>query len=281
MNMPENIENKTIAIVMTDIIGSTKFVQKNGAQKAAIWFSMHDRLTMSLIYENGGVFIDASDGMLCYFYSVKNAIEFAFKYKKKLIDKKFPFRSRIGIHWDDMIITKTNQKLVKGGAKRLNIEGIGKNICARTMSLCGKDQILLSHNAYISFKSRTYSNNNIPKNSLICLVGLYQFKGVNEPEQIYAIGTQESHLQPPQDSEKAKRIGGKNKIKVRLKHKKIKEIFEYFFWRIGLIVLFYMIYQLWPILRYFEKLNEIHYMLIYISEKLNEIFELLAKYKVK
>ena len=50
MTTPECVKSDTIAIVMTDIIGSTKFVQKHGAQKAAIWFSQHDRLTMSLIY---------------------------------------------------------------------------------------------------------------------------------------------------------------------------------------------------------------------------------------
>ena len=79
---PEDMKYATIAIVMTDIIGSTRFVQRNGASIAALWFSKHDKLTMTLIAEHGGQFIDASDGMLCYFNSVGDAIAFSFEYKK-------------------------------------------------------------------------------------------------------------------------------------------------------------------------------------------------------
>lgn len=258
MSVPENMHKATIAIVMTDIIGSTRFVQRNGANVAAIWFSKHDRLTMTLIAEHQGQFIDASDGMLCYFSNVGDAIAFSFEYKRKLRQYKFPFRSRIGIHWDDMIITKTNSKLVKGGAKRLNIEGLGKNICARTMSLCGPEQILLSKSAYSAFKSRVRHNRFIPKDVLVVMVGLYKFKGVSEPEQLYALGTEQSQIQPPPNSEKAKRIGGSKKIKTRLRQKKIKEIVEYFFWRLSIIYFTYLVWALWPFLRYFDWIDNLH-----------------------
>lgn len=246
--LPENMENASIAIVMTDIIGSTKFVQKHGASVAAQWFSIHDKITMSLIYEYGGQFIDASDGMLCYFASVGDAIAFGFAYKKKLRQKKFPFRSRLGIHWADMIITKTNQKLVKGGAKRMNIEGIGKNVCARIMSICGPEQILLSYSAHLQFKKRLSHHPHIPKKTMIVLVGLYQFKGVSNPEQVYAVGLTEAQLQPPPDGEKVKRLGGAKKIKMRLKYKSLKEKVEYIFWRIGFAATLVWIYFLWPLL---------------------------------
>lgn len=279
MTFNENAESKAIAIVMTDIIGSTKFVQKHGAKKAAVWFSYHDKITMSLIYEHRGVFIDASDGMLCYFNSIADSIAFSFEYKKSLIRHKFPFKSRIGIHWDKMIITKTSQKLVKGGAKRMNIEGIGKNICARTMSLCGPDQILMSHSAYLNFKSRISNNRFIPKDALVALVGLYSFKGVSKPEQIYALGTQQSHLQPPLDSEKAKRLGGKKKIKTRLAQKKALELVEYFFWRIGAIWTLIFIYYMWPILRYYNFVNDIHMFFQDIFLYFYGLFLIFSKYK--
>ena len=258
MTPPESIKSASIAIVMTDIIGSTKFVQKHGANVAAIWFSKHDRLTMTLIAEYQGSFIDASDGMLCYFNTVPDAIAFSFAYKKALKKYKFPFRSRIGIHWDNMIITKTSQKLVKGGAKRMNIEGIGKNICARTMSLCGPEQILMSQKAYLVFRSRISSNRFIPKDALIVLVGLYKFKGVKNPEVLYALGTETSQIQPPPSNEKAFRIGGRKKIKTSLKHKKVKEILEYFFWRFSLIFMTLVVYYLWPFLRYYDVIDDIH-----------------------
>lgn len=271
MNPPEDMTHARIAIVMTDIIGSTKFVQKNGATIAALWFSKHDKLTMTLIAEHGGQFIDASDGMLCYFSSVGDAIAFAFEYKKKLKNNRFPFKSRIGIHWDDMIITKTNQKLILGGAKRMNIEGIGKNICARTMSLCGPDQILMSHKAHTVFKSRLTRNRFIPNDVLVALVGIYKFKGVKEPEIIYALGTEQSQIQPPVSSEKAIRLGGKKKIKTRLRQKKSKELIEYFFWRIGFLNLMFMVYLNWNLIKNEKPFCYLDTVIIYITMILNLI----------
>ena len=62
-----NIVEATIAIVLTDIIGSTRFVQRNGSKVAASWFSLHDKAVMSFIAKNNGQVIDSSDGHLMYF----------------------------------------------------------------------------------------------------------------------------------------------------------------------------------------------------------------------
>ena len=97
---------------MTDIIGSTRFVQRYGAVKSSLWFSKNDKLIMSLIYQNNGTFIDASDGTLCYFDTISDAISFSFSYKRSLVKYKFPFRARLGIHWDEMISKKTKMKRI-------------------------------------------------------------------------------------------------------------------------------------------------------------------------
>ena len=210
---PQDMVSANIAIVLTDIIGSTKFVQNVGKELAATRFAQHDRMVMACISSNNGQLVDASDGHLMYFPSVQDAIAFAFKYKRRLQEIGFPFRSRVGIHWDSMLIVKSHEHVVRAGGKRINLEGLGKNIAARTMSLCGSNQILLSESAYKVFRSRLKSHPSIPKTALIAMVGLYRFKGVKKPEKIYAIGTEQAHLQPPKSNEKAKRIGGKNKIK--------------------------------------------------------------------
>ena len=238
----DNIVESNIAVVLTDIIGSTKFVQKNGSRIAAKWFGVHDKAVMNFIQRHNGRLVDASDGHLMYFGSVGDAIAFAFDYKKYLRVKKFPFRSRVGIHWDRMLIVKTEEHLVRAGGKRINLEGIGKNIAARTMSLCAAEQILLSASAYKVFKQTGHRNRFIPQNALIALVGLYKFKGVHEPEALYAIGQIQMQLQPPPDSEKAKRIGGNKKIKTRLKHKRWSEIFWWAIYRIAFIELLFIIY---------------------------------------
>ena len=239
--------NAEIAIVLTDIIGSTKFVQRNGPQVAATWFAAHDKLVMSLITRFNGQWIDSSDGHLMYFGTVQDAIAFASMYKFKL-KQHFPFASRIGIHWDSMLIVKTEQKLVAGGVKKVNIEGVGKNIAARTMSICGPNQILLSNRAYLKFKTRITSNPHIPKNVLIACAGLYRFKGITSPEQVWVLAFSQADIQPPSSNEKATRLGGNKKIKTHFKHKMLREKLFFLLTLLFKISLSYLIFIFWPFL---------------------------------
>ena len=248
MSLPDNMIDAEIAIVLTDIIGSTKFVQKHGSRIAATWFGVHDRMVMSLITRFNGQWVDNSDGHLMYFATIHDAIAFAFEYKSSLRKHKVPFRSRVGIHWDKMIITKTAKKLANAGVKRINIEGIGKNIAARTMSICGPEQILLSYNAINKFKRSQKKHRFIPRDARYALVGLYQFKGVREPEKVYALGTDIEHLQPPPNSEKVKRLGGAKKIKSRARDRKLKEWFWFICPKLAFLFLLYFVYICWPML---------------------------------
>ena len=61
------MKERYLAIVLLDIIGSTAFVQRAGAQVAAQWFQVHDRLARSLVYKHQGREIDRSDGFLLSF----------------------------------------------------------------------------------------------------------------------------------------------------------------------------------------------------------------------
>lgn len=254
----DNIVEAHIAIVLTDIIGSTKFVQRNGARAAAKWFGAHDKAVMNYIARHSGQLIDASDGHLMMFSTVVDAIGFAFEYKKFLRQKKFPFRSRVGIHWDKMLIVKSEAHMVRAGGKRINLEGIGKNIAARTMSICGEEQILMSKEAYFQYKKFGHRSRFIPEKALSALVGLYSFKGVAEPEAIYAIGLIQAQLQPPPDGEKAKRIGGAKKIKTRLRDKQLKELFFWFYNKIFIVTFIYILIGLVHISRNYHE-NVIFY----------------------
>jgi len=283
--LDENTVEAHIAIVLTDIIGSTKFVQKNGARIAAKWFGAHDKAVMNYIARHNGQLIDASDGHLMMFGTVSDAIAFAFEYKKYLRQKKFPFRSRVGIHWDKMLIVKSEAHMVRAGGKRINLEGIGKNIAARTMSICGAEQILLSYSAYMQFKKFGHRNRYIPKKALSALVGLYQFKGVSEPEAIYAIGLIQEQLQPPPDGEKAKRIGGAKKIKTRLRDKKIKELFFWFAYRLIFVAFCMFLWVLIQMSNRFHSNNiiynatglDLNYYLGWIIPFFENIYELLIR----
>ena len=93
---------KNLAIVLLDLIGSTAFVQKVGALKAAKWLQYHDRLARNLIYRFNGREIDRSDGFMLSFDTVLDAVNFALHYQAT-IPPKIRLNTRIGIHWGSII----------------------------------------------------------------------------------------------------------------------------------------------------------------------------------
>ena len=234
---------KNLAIVLLDLIGSTAFVQKVGALKAAKWLQYHDRLARNLIYRFNGREIDRSDGFMLSFDTVLDAVNFALHYQAT-IPPKIRLNTRIGIHWGSIIEVKQDDKFIDAGAKRVELEGISKNIAARTMSLCQAGQVLLTKEAIQIVKNRT--NMFTPKGTRYACMGLYKFKGVKEPQEIYAVGVEIQYLQPPPGSEKVKRLGGPKKIKSKARDRKIKEWLVWLFYRLTIINLLYLSYEFMP-----------------------------------
>jgi class 3 adenylate cyclase len=257
------IETK-LAIVLLDLIGSTKFVQKAGAMQAAKWLQHHDRLTRSLIFKFNGREIDRSDGFLLSFERPIDAVNFALIYQET-IPKRIKLGCRIGIHWGTVVEVKQDEIYTLTGAKSIELEGIAKNIAARTMSLCQAGQVLLTAEAMKAIKGRT--NNFTPKGTRYACAGMYRFKGVKEPQIIYTVGASIESLQPPPSSEKVKRLGGPKKIKSRMRDKKLKEWLEWFIVRFFMIMIFYVLTMCCPILidPHLRKLNGIDDLLYWID----------------
>ena len=245
ISLDVSMKERYLAIVLLDLIGSTKFVQKVGAVKAARWFQFHDRLARSLTYKYSGREIDRSDGFLLSFEKVGDAVSFALKYQET-IPQKTKIQCRIGIHWGRIIEVQQDDVYVGAGAKRVELEGLAKNIAARTMSLCEAGQVLMTKEAHLELKNRL--NPQVPKTARIACVGMYRFKGVREPQEIYAIGQDIKALQPPKGSEKVKRLGGPKYIKSRARDRKLMEWVWWFMWRLALIEGAVLIYVLTPII---------------------------------
>lgn len=239
------MKEKFLAIVLLDLIGSTAFVQRNGALKSAKWFQYHDRLARSLTYKFNGREIDRSDGFLLSFDNVIDAVNFALSYQKT-IPPKTRLNTRIGIHWGKVIEVQQDDVFIDAGAKRVELEGLAKNIAARTMSLCGAGQVLLTKEAFSVVKNRT--NMHTPKNTRYACVGLYKFKGVGNPQEIYAVGETIESLQPPKGSDKVKRLGGPKYIRKRARDREIFDWVMYFFWRLGFLCFLGWLYILYPVL---------------------------------
>lgn len=243
-NLQITMQERYLAIVLLDIIGSTKFVQRQGAVKAARLFQYHDQLARSLCYKHQGREIDRSDGFLLSFETLVDAVAFALAYQKE-VPSKTRLQCRIGIHWGKIIEVLQSEKYVGAGAKRVELEGLAKNIAARTMSLCQAGQVLITKEAKDHLSSRLTTK--LPKDARIVCVGLYKFKGVSESQEIYAVGTTIESLQPPEGSEKVKRLGGPKYIKERARDRKFWGWVEYIFWRIGFIVILVWAYILFQI----------------------------------
>jgi len=263
----ELIETK-LAIVLLDLIGSTRFVQSAGAMKAAMWLQKHDRLTRSLIYKFNGREIDRSDGFLLSFERPIDAVNFALIYQET-IPPKIRLGCRIGIHWGTVVEVKQDEIFTMTGAKSVELEGIAKNIAARTMSLCQAGQVLLTTEAMKAIKGRT--NNYTPKNVRYACVGEYRFKGVRETQIVYAVGSTIESLQPPPGSEKVKRIAGPKKIKSKARDRKLKEWIIWFAVRYCMIMTFYVISVSVPVLidphaRRMNGVDDLFFWIDYIVE---------------
>mgnify|MGYP003142828069 FL=1 len=239
------LRERKLAIVLLDLIGSTRFVQKVGALKAAQWLQYHDRLARSLVYKFEGREIDRSDGFLLSFDRPIDAVNFALIYQQT-VPPRTKLGCRIGIHWGCIVEVKQSELFTMTGAKSIELEGVSKNIAARTMSLCQAGQVLLTKEAMEAIKGRT--NHWTPKGTRYACVGEYRFKGVREPQIIYAVGSTIESLQPPPSSEKVKRLGGPKKIKSRMRDRKVKEWLWWFLKKLALIILLWVISVFAPII---------------------------------
>ena len=238
------LKKRRLAIVLLDIVGSTAFVQKVGAVNAARVLQLHDRLARSACYRHNGREIDRSDGFLMSFDNVQDAILFALDYGKK-VTPRVKLKSRIGIHWGMLVEVEQNEVFVSAGAKRVELEGIAKNIAARTMSLAEPEQILLTSDAYSALRSSVKLR--LPKDVRAVCVGFYRFKGVAHAQQIYAISDRHELLQPPKGNEKVTRLGGPSYIK-KLKRDRVLKDYLYSIWRLlriaGTIYALFILYLL-------------------------------------
>ena len=239
------MRERYLAIVLLDIIGSTRIVEALGAQRAAVLFQAHDRLARSLYYRYNGREIDRSDGFLLSFDTVIDAVNFGLHYQRT-VPVKLQLNSRIGIHWGKIVEVHQDELWVGVGAKRVELEGINKNIAARVMSICRPRQVLMTEGAFE--KCKRSRNSYTPKDTRYACVGLYRFKGVGNAQRVYAVGESIESLQPPQGNDKVKRLGGPKKVKSHLRNMKFKELFDYFLWRAFFISVFIYIYVFYAII---------------------------------
>lgn len=184
-------------LLFTDIEGSTQLTERLGDVAASSLWTAHDRIARHLMRTWDGREIDKSDGFLLLFESVANAVGFATSLHAALAELQPPLRARAGIHSGAMVARENTPEDVSLGAKPLELDGVGKAIASRIMSIARGGQTLLSASARAALSDQRWK---------VQSHGHWRMKGVADPIDLFEAGDSTHFFVAPGDSEKAFRV---------------------------------------------------------------------------
>ncbi len=186
------------ALVFTDLVDSTEWVQRVGDQRAAAWWAEHDERARELLARFQGQEVDRSDGFFLLFDDVANAAEFAAAYHA--VVASLGLQTRIGLHVGTVALRPNRPHHVAQGAKALEVDGIAKPIAARIMALCAGGRSLLTAEAAAALPPAAPAGHTLHRH------GHYRLKGVTEPVEIFELTRHAAACEPPADTDKAYRV---------------------------------------------------------------------------
>lgn len=185
------------ALLLTDVVDSTKLSEKLGDDAMAEVWAGHDRVARDLLPVWRGREIDKTDGMLLLFDEACDAVSYALAYHQALAGLPIPLKARAGLHVGPVILRENNPDDVARGAKPLEVDGLAKPTAARVMSLALGAQTLLT----------TEAREALGKTELkVESHGHWMIKGVTDPLELFEVGAPEARMVAPHDSEKVYRV---------------------------------------------------------------------------
>jgi len=140
-----------MAVLFTDIVGSTTYFKSHGNLAGRKMLKTHQDLVSKAIAEDGGIFVKTlGDSVMAYFINAREAVKSAIKiqqqfsaYNKKKAEEK-QIHIRIGIHFGDAIVEEKD------------IFGDAVNIAAKVVQVAEGDQIFLSQELYDLIKDLSH-----------------------------------------------------------------------------------------------------------------------------
>src|SRR5436190_8432852 len=185
------------ALLLTDVVDSTKLAATLGEAAMARLWAAHDRAARDLLREWRGREIDKSDGMLLLFDNAADAAGYALAYHHALARLEVPVKARAGLHVGPVVLRENNPSDVALGAKPLEVDGIAKPVAARVMSVALGGQTLLTADARSALGDHAHK---------LHPHGHWRLKGVPEPVEIFEIGDADTPVAPPADSANVYRV---------------------------------------------------------------------------
>jgi predicted ATPase/class 3 adenylate cyclase len=185
------------ALLLTDVVDSTKLSEKLGDDAMAEVWANHDRAARDLLPAWRGREIDKTDGMLLLFDEADDAIHYALAYHQALEQLPVPLKARAGLHLGSVILRENSAEDVARGAKPLEVDGLVKPTAARVMSLAQGGQTLITEEA----------RQGLGKTELkLQSHGHWMMKGVSDPLELFEVGEEGKRMTAPPDSEKVYRV---------------------------------------------------------------------------
>jgi predicted ATPase/class 3 adenylate cyclase len=189
------------ALLLTDVVDSTRLVETLGDDAAAEMWARHDRVARDLLLPFGGREIDKTDGMLLLFDGAREAVAYADAYHRALAALPERLKARAGLHVGPVLLRENPPEDVARGAKPIEVEGLAKPTTARVMVLARAGQTLLTRPALDALQDGGGSST-LPVHAH----GHWQMKGLAEPIELFAVGSTEAAALTPSDGDKGWRV---------------------------------------------------------------------------
>jgi predicted ATPase/class 3 adenylate cyclase len=185
------------ALLLTDIVDSTRLTERLGDAEAARLWAAHDRLARDLLPTFRGREIDKTDGLLLLFAQAADAAGYVAAYHRSLQTLEPVLKARAGLHVGDVILRENPAADVALGAKPIEVEGIAKATAARIMSVASAGQTLMSSEARQALAGEAWRMQSH---------GHWRLRGFSQPVELFEIGDADTPFAPPADNRKAYRV---------------------------------------------------------------------------
>ncbi|MEJ6007866.1 tetratricopeptide repeat protein [Paucibacter sp. AS339] len=185
------------ALLLTDVVDSTKLSEALGDDAMAEVWTQHDRAARDLLPQWRGREIDKTDGMLLLFDQPDDAVAYALAYHQAIASLPVPLLARAGLHMGPVILRENSAEDVARGAKPLEVDGLAKPTAARIMSVAGGGQTLISAEARAAL---TLQDQSIESH------GHWMMKGVSEAVELFECVPPGGIAKTPEDGEKVYRV---------------------------------------------------------------------------
>jgi predicted ATPase/class 3 adenylate cyclase len=176
------------ALLITDVVESTRLAEAIGDAASATLWEAHDRAARDLLQRWRGREIDKTDGVLVLFEGVADAVGYALAYHEALAALEPPLRARAGIDCGPVTLRENSAADVALGAKPLEVEGLVKPTAARVMPIARGGQTLLTARARAALGETPLR---------VASHGHWRMAGLSEPIELFEVGADGAPFMPP------------------------------------------------------------------------------------